>query len=151
MTRDDFEQVVAEAYALVPEKFRAKVKNVALLVEDEPDEETREAEGLGEEDTLLGLYRGVPMTERGEGYGVGMTLPDTITIYRLPTLDEAWERAMDDGHHISGDDDPVFIEEVRNVVRETIWHEIAHYFGMDEHNVGRREDEGTNEYRTEDR
>ncbi|MEK9177125.1 MAG: metallopeptidase family protein, partial [Patescibacteria group bacterium] len=89
MTPKEFEAIVAEAFSLVPEKFRSKVKNVALLVEAEPDEATRKAEGLGQGDTLLGLYRGIPRTERGDGYGVGPTMPDTITIYREPIFEEA--------------------------------------------------------------
>lgn len=124
MTREVFEKLVEEGFLLIPEKFRAKVKNVALLVEDEPSEEQRRQEGLGKNETLLGLYQGIPATARGDSYGVGPTLPDTITLFKLPIEEEAG-------------DDPA---EVRKVVAETIWHEYAHYFGMDEDEVRFREE-----------
>jgi predicted Zn-dependent protease with MMP-like domain len=124
MTRDEFEKLVEEGFLLLPEKFRARIKNVALLVEDEPSEVIRTQEGLGEGETLLGLYQGIPNTVRGDSYGVGPTLPDTITLYKLPIEEEADETG----------------EDVRKVIAETIWHEYAHYFGMDEDEVRLRED-----------
>jgi predicted Zn-dependent protease with MMP-like domain len=123
MRRNDFEELVVEGYGRLPEWVREKIKNVALLVEDEPSQEDREAEGLGDDKTLLGLYKGIPLSARGENYGVGMTLPDTITLYQLP-IEEAAEEDNKD---------------VRDVVAETIWHEFAHHFGMDEHEVRERE------------
>jgi predicted Zn-dependent protease with MMP-like domain len=123
MDREEFEKLVGEGFLLIPEKFRAKIKNVALLVEDEPSEEVRRREGLSGDETLLGLYQGIPATVRGDSYGVGPTLPDTITLYQLP-IEEA---AHEDG------------EDVRKVIAETIWHEYAHYFGMDEDEVRFRE------------
>ncbi|HEY4507838.1 MAG TPA: metallopeptidase family protein [Candidatus Paceibacterota bacterium] len=130
MNRAQFEAVVRDEFPrAVPEKFRSLVKNVAFLVEEEPDEETRKLEGLEGEDTLLGLYRGVPLAERGSDYGIGeLALPDTVTLYRLPILDEAED--------LGGGEDAV-----RRVVRETIWHEVAHHFGLDEREVEAREDE----------
>lgn len=130
MDEETFRYIVAEEYAQVPEKFARKLKNVALLVEDEPSLEVRRQEGLSAHESLLGLYQGIPQTARGIDYGVGPTLPDTITLYRLPILDEAAREGV----------------LVRDVVRETIWHEIGHYFGMDEGMVGRREEEGTNTF-----
>ncbi len=123
MTGEEFEKLIEEGCLLLPEKFRARIRNVALLVEDEPSEEVRELEDLSEDETLLGLYQGIPNTARGDTYGVGPTLPDTITLYRLP-IEEA---AREDG------------EDVRKVIAETIWHEYAHYFGMDEDEVQFRE------------
>ncbi len=123
MKREDFEKLVEEGYERLPEWVRGKIKNVAVLVEDEPSPEDRETEGLSDEETLLGLYKGIPLSERGELYGVGMTMPDTITIYQLPIEEAAQEENKD----------------VRDVVAETIWHEFAHHFGMDEHEVRERE------------
>ena len=120
----EFEKLVQEGFLLIPEKFRAKIKNVALLVEDEPREEIRRQEGLKKDETLLGLYQGIPATARGDTYGIGPTLPDTITLFRVP-IEKA---AREDG------------EDIRTVVAETIWHEYAHYFGMDEDEVRFRED-----------
>jgi predicted Zn-dependent protease with MMP-like domain len=147
MTPKEFEKIVAEAFELVPEDVRSKVKNLALLIEDEPDEETRRQNNLKEGNTLLGLYKGIPQTERGDGYGMGPTLPDTITLYRNSILhaaaDEsgvgelvAWGELMTEPMK----------KRVRSIVRDTIWHEIGHYFGMDEGDVEEREEEGTNTF-----
>lgn len=127
MTRKEFEQAAAEGLLRLPEKFRKKIKNVAFLVEDEPSAETRREIKLGDGETLLGLYRGVPNTARGADYGVGPTLPDTIVLYQHPIEAEACEQDGD------------FREAVREVVADTIWHEVAHYFGWDEEAVARRE------------
>ena len=123
MHRKEFEKLVAEGFERLPQWVREKIQNVALLGEDEPSREDREAEGLGEDETLLGLYKGVPLSERGELYGVGMTMPDTITLYQLPIEDAAEE----DGTPVA------------QVITETIWHEFAHHFGMDEGEVQERE------------
>jgi predicted Zn-dependent protease with MMP-like domain len=126
MTREEFEKIVEEEFPrAIPEKFHGLIKNVAFLIEDEPDELTRKENGLHEHETLLGLYKGVPHTERGDLYGMGHTFPDTITLYQLPIEKAALEDTLP----------------VAQVVRETIWHEVAHYFGMDEHTVRNREDE----------
>jgi len=118
-----FEEIIGAAFDRLPEKFRTLVENVAILVEDEPGEATRREEGLGEDDTLLGLYRGIPQTERPAGYGLSPTLPDTITLYQFPIEDEAADAG----------------KTVLDVVYETLWHEIAHHFGMEEDEVRRAE------------
>ena len=124
MDREAFEKLVEEGFLLIPEKFRERIQNVALLVEDEPSEEVRQQEGLSAEETLLGLYQGIPATVRGDSSGVGPTVPDTITLFKLP-IEEAVGGAP---------------EEIRKVVAETVWHEFAHYFGMDEDEVRFREE-----------
>ncbi len=126
MTHEAFVALVEEiGFSPVPERFRHLLKNVALTVEDEPDYEVRAEFGLDEDagDTLLGLYQGVPHTERGVDYG--LALPDKIIIYRLPTLDAAEEDRIP----------------VRQVIEDTIWHEVAHHFGLSEDDVERRERE----------
>jgi predicted Zn-dependent protease with MMP-like domain len=116
---EEFEKLAAEGYERLPEWAREKIKNVALLIEDEPSEEDRHLQGLSDDETLLGLYKGIPLSERGSHYGEGMVLPDTITLYRLPILETAEEDNLD----------------VRDVVADTIWHEFAHHFGIDEDGV----------------
>ena len=123
MDKMAFEKLVEDGYERLPKWVREKIKNVAVLLEDEPSQEVRKREGLKKSETLLGLYHGIPLAARGENYGVGMTLPDTITLYQLPIEQAA--RAED--------------KDVRDVVAETIWHEFAHYFGMDEGEVRKRE------------
>jgi predicted Zn-dependent protease with MMP-like domain len=125
MTDEEFEKLIEEGYEQLPQWVREKIKNVAVLVEDEPSDEVRKAEELGDEETLLGYYQGIPLTERGENYGVGITMPDTITLYTLPILHAAEEDAIS----------------VAQVIAETIWHEFAHHFGMDEEEVQAREAE----------
>ncbi|MCI0597480.1 metallopeptidase family protein [Candidatus Parcubacteria bacterium] len=138
MNENTFRSIALSEWEAMPERFKNRVKNVALLVCDEPSEETRREEGLREGETLLGLYHGIPNTLRGSEYGVGETLPDTITLYRLPILAEAEELTDTDTSH--------FIEQVKKVIRETIWHEVGHYFGLDEHPINEREDIGTNRF-----
>jgi predicted Zn-dependent protease with MMP-like domain len=123
MDDDEFEKLIEEGYEHLPQWVREKIKNVAILVEDEPSAEVRKREGLGDGETLLGYYEGIPLTERGEHYGIGMTLPDTITLYKTPIETAAEE----DGAPVA------------QVIAETIWHEFAHHFGMDEDEVRFRE------------
>lgn len=135
MEEAEFEALVARVWEAMPDKFKSKVANVALLIEDEPSPEVREEEGMTEHETLLGLYHGIPNTVRGVGYGVGATLPDTITLYRLPLLEEAGRLAK---HGVSNP--------LEEAVRETIWHEVGHYFGFGEEHIHAREEEGTNRF-----
>lgn len=124
MEDDQFEAWIGGAFARLPERFRNLLENVAILVEDEPDSAVLKEQGLGEGETLLGLYSGIPQTERPAGYGTVPTLPDTITLYQVPITEEAEE---------SG-------KLVSEVVYETLWHEIAHHFGMEEDEVERAEE-----------
>lgn len=132
METEVFEKLVLEAYEKLPEWARKKVDNVALIIEDEPSEEVRMQHNLAYDETLLGHYQGIPVTARGEEYG-GMVMPDTITIFKEPILDAADEDCPLDAS------DEEFLERVRKVVDETVWHEYAHYLGMDEEEVRRRE------------
>ena len=125
MPKSDFEHLIEEGFEQLPEWVREKIENVAILVEDEPSEEDRRMQGLGDDETLLGLYKGIPLIERGEHCGVGMTMPDTITLYKLP-IEHA---ALEDGLPVA------------QVIAETIWHEFAHHFGMNEGEVRMREEE----------
>ena len=120
-----WEEWIEAGLAEISATHRAQVANVAILLEDEPSDELRQEEGLAEDETLLGLYQGIPLTERGSEYGVGETLPDTITLYKNPIRAEASETDGD----------------VARVLRETLWHELGHYFGLDEDAVRTREKE----------
>ncbi len=123
MDDKSFEAVVAAAYDRLPGWVRDKVKNVAVTVEDFVDYETAREMDLEDQMGLLGLYRGVPQTERT--VMAGFELPDTIVLYRMPILEEA----LDSG------------KTVEDVAFETLWHEIAHHFGLTEEDVQRRERE----------
>lgn len=120
----------------MPEHFARRIDNVALLIEDEPDEALRAEEGLTAEETLLGLYRGIPLTGRGEFYsGV---LPDTITLFRTPLYEEA--ALLEEEGRATGE------EALRLAIRETLWHEIGHYFGLDDEHIHQREAAQTNHF-----
>lgn len=109
MTREEFEELVAEALDRIPPELTRLMDNVAVFVEDEP---------AADDPELLGLYEGTPLTERGEWYaGV---LPDRITVYRGPTL-----RLVERDHDGSR-------EGVVEEVEITVVHEIAHHFGIDD-------------------
>lgn len=114
MTRDEFEQLVKEGVDAIDEKFLQKLKNVEIVIEDDPTpqqvEKLRIRGGF-----LFGLYEGIPQTKR-EGYG--QVLPDKITIFKNP-IEKFFFRSDD----------------IKKAVRDTVWHEIAHHFGMDEHRV----------------
>src|SRR3990167_3240338 len=132
MQKGEFEKLVGEGFEKLPEWVRNKIQNVALLVELVPSDEDRHLQSLHDEETLLGLYKGVPLSERGDLYGVGGTLPDTITIYMLPTLEMADEVCALDAPPAE------YREHVRRIVADTVWHEFAHHFGMDEGEVQAR-------------
>jgi predicted Zn-dependent protease with MMP-like domain len=100
--RARFEELVADALDALPEALGRRMDNVWVLVEER---------ARGED--LLGLYEGVPLTER-EAYG-GMVLPDRITIYRRPICEMCGTE-----------------EEVVETVRDTVIHEVAHHFGIDD-------------------
>jgi predicted Zn-dependent protease with MMP-like domain len=119
MNREEFEVLVAEGFDILPENIKQKVKNVALLVEDDVTPDTRKRSGIFPGQTLFGLYTGVPRTARGSGYGIGGTLPDSIIIFKNPIENAA-----------RGDK-----EKIKRIVHDTVWHEVAHHFGMNENDV----------------
>jgi predicted Zn-dependent protease with MMP-like domain len=119
MTDEEFEKLVAEGIDRLPPRILAKLKNVAIVIEDEPTSEQHKAHTLESEATLFGLYEGVPQTERGIEF---VLMPDKISIFKKPTL-EAYQDS----------------EDIRECVANTVWHEVAHYFGMDEDEVGEEE------------
>ncbi|MFE9383752.1 metallopeptidase family protein [Streptomyces sp. NPDC007025] len=129
MTREEFEELVAEALDRIPPELTRLMDNVAVFVEDEPP--------AGEPE-LLGLYEGTPLTERGEWYaGV---LPDRITVYRGPTLRMVERESATGGGRDTGDtgdaggghDAESGREGVVEEVEITVVHEIAHHFGIDD-------------------
>ena len=117
MTRDRFQRLVHEAVTLIPKRFRREMKNLALVVEDEPSGDLLAEMEIEPPDSLYGLYQGVPLPERT--WGFGNSLPDRITIFQRPIEEDC-----------DGDED-----EVRAVIGETLIHEVGHYFGMSEEEI----------------
>jgi predicted Zn-dependent protease with MMP-like domain len=116
MTRARFERLVAEAVTLIPRRFRREMKNLALVVEDEPSDELLEEMEIEPPDSLYGLYQGTPLPERT--WAFGNALPDRITIFQRPIEEDC-------------DDE----DEIRAVIGETLIHEVGHYFGMSEEEI----------------
>jgi len=116
MTRQQFEQRVAEALASLPRRFRQAMSNIAIIVEDEPSRDLLSEMEIEPPDTLFGLYHGTPLTERGWAHG--NTLPDRILLFQGPH-----EREAED------EDDLVAS------IAETLIHEIGHYFGLSEDEI----------------
>jgi predicted Zn-dependent protease with MMP-like domain len=112
MTRAQFEEYVEEGVSVLPEWVKAKLSNVAFLLSDHPTRTQREENGLSENDTLFGLYEGVPLSERGN---IEVLMPDRITIFMEAILET-----------YKNEDD------IRECVKNTIWHEVAHHFGHGE-------------------
>ena len=113
MTRPEFETLVERALRTLPRRFKDKISNVAVVVEDWADEETLGQLGIEPPDTLYGLYRGIDLTRRDTSYG--NVLPDTIHIYQGPIEEDCGDA-----------------EEMAELVRDTVIHEIGHYFGLDD-------------------
>ena len=113
MPSDQFDQLVEAAYARIPARFRKRMKNVALIVESEPGPAQLSRGRVPRGSTLLGLYEGRPLTTRSVFDGFAM--PDRITIFQGPH-----ERLAQDPAHLA------------KLVEDTVWHEIAHYFGLSE-------------------
>ena len=115
MDLDSFADLVDEALVSLPQRFLDELENIQVDVEEWPTRDDLEAAGLGTRDrrALLGLYHGVPLTDRSSQY---MAFPDHITIYQKPI--EAFV----------GPDE----EKIKEQVRRTVIHEVAHYYGIDD-------------------
>ncbi len=116
MSADAFEAAVEEALASIPEDILAYLDNVVVTVEDRPGEHDLAALGMEPDELLFGLYHGTPLPER-EVTGFG-GLPDRIVIYRLPLLEACTSR-----------------QELRREIRDTVIHEVGHYFGFGEEDL----------------
>ena len=113
MDTAEFERQVQKALEELPPELSRHIANVAIVVEEWPDEDTVEMAGVEDAADLLGFYHGIPLTERTHEYG--LVLPDKISLYRQPIL-----RSCRNDH------------EVRATIRRTIRHELAHFFGIDD-------------------
>ena len=110
-----FQELMARAFESLPRTHRDRVKNVAILMADAPTAKQREALKLHCNQTLLGLYEGVPLPSR---QGRETTVPDVITLFKLPLMAE------------SADETSLYEN-----IRHTLWHEVAHYYGLDHQQI----------------
>ena len=116
MRSDDFDRLVADAWSRIPARFRRRMNNIAFLVEDEPSPAQLARGRVSQGGTLLGLYEGRPLTMRSVFEPFAM--PDRITIFQGPH-----QRLAQSPDHLA------------KMVEDTVWHEVAHYFGMNERQV----------------
>jgi len=121
MNRRRFEALVEKALRRLPRPFKDKIANIAVVVDDWADDETLADVGVEPPDTLYGLYRGIDLTQRDSSYG--NVLPDTIHIYQGPIEEDCVDEV-----------------EMEELVRDTVIHEIGHYFGLDDETMERIED-----------
>ena len=122
MNRDEFEAVLIETVAELPEEFQAALDNVEFIVELWPTHADLRSVFAHPGVTLFGLYRGIPKTKRGNNYSA--VLPDKITIFAGPML----ERFQT-------------VEEVKEQIKKTVLHELGHYFGMSEEAIRKAQKE----------
>jgi predicted Zn-dependent protease with MMP-like domain len=109
---EQFEQLIAEAMDAIPEHYARNMKNVGITWDQAPTPVQREKLRLRGDQQLFGLYEGIPLTQRGSNYN--LVLPDKITIFKHPMVD------------IFSD-----VARLRLQVKKTLWHEVAHHFGLD--------------------
>jgi predicted Zn-dependent protease with MMP-like domain len=121
ISRRDFEELVTRALRRLPRKFRDRLENIAVVVEDWADDDTLDEMGIEPPDTLYGLYRGTDLTRRDTAYG--NVLPDVIAIYQGPIQEDCES-----------------VEEMEELVRDTVVHEVGHYFGLDDERLAELED-----------
>ena len=107
-----FDKIISQAMDELPEEYISRLNNVVVTYEDEPTPAQREKLKLRCDQSLFGLYEGIPLTKRGAGYN--LVLPDKITIFKNPILVYSTD-----------------LVSFKKQVKHTLWHEIAHYYGLD--------------------
>jgi predicted Zn-dependent protease with MMP-like domain len=118
----EFESLVSEGIDAIPPLYQGYLKNVAFLIEDDPSPEQRIKLNLYPNETLFGLYEGVPLPQRN---GMDKLLPDKITVFKNPMLAVSNSSA-----------------ELKELLRHTIWHEVAHYYGLNHKRIHELERKG---------
>ncbi len=107
---EEFQRLIDEALLTLPKEHTDRVQNVAMLYEYDPTPEQRQKLALRHDQTLFGLYEGVPLTQR---QGTTRLFPDKITLFKNPLCLAANS-----------------VPELQEQIRHTLWHEIAHYYGL---------------------
>ena len=111
LTDEQFDQLITRAMDELPQEYITGLDNVAIVMADEPTPEHKTKMKLREDTILLGLYEGIPLTQRGAGYT--FVLPDKITLFKHSIL------------RVTRTEDELFEQ-----IKRTLWHEIAHYYGL---------------------
>lgn len=112
LSDEAFAALISKAIDEMPETYIKNLDNVAITYEDEPNDVQRHELKLRGDQSLFGLYQGVPLTKRGAGYN--LVLPDKITLFKFPIMSVAHDEAS-----------------LYKQIKHTLWHEIAHFYGLD--------------------
>lgn len=121
LTEAEFEALISRAMDELPQEYITGLDNVAITYADEPTQEQLKKQGVTEGQLLLGLYEGIPLTQRNAAYT--FVLPDKITLFKLPIL------------HVSRTEPELFER-----IKRTLWHEIAHHYGLNHDRIHELED-----------
>lgn len=119
-TDQEFEKLVSDSLDRLPKRYLESLKNIAIVIADEPSPEQKKALKLRCDQTLFGLYEGVPLTRRGNTLGI--LPPDKITIFKLPISAYSSNEAQ-----------------LKDQVARTVWHEVAHYYGLNHEQIHKLE------------
>jgi predicted Zn-dependent protease with MMP-like domain len=122
LSEEQFEQILSAAIDELPERFLKHAKNVAIVWAEDPSPEQRQKMKLRPYESLFGLYEGIPLVNRGDNYS--FVLPDKFTIFKNPILHYAQNLAQ-----------------VKQQTLHTLWHEIAHHYGLNHDRIHELEDE----------
>jgi predicted Zn-dependent protease with MMP-like domain len=122
ITDEAFDQLVTKAMNALPQEYIKGLDNVAIVYADWPDENQTKKSKLKPGNILLGLYEGIPLTQRGSGYT--FVLPDKITLFKVPI------------QMVSHNDEELFEQ-----IKRTLWHEIAHYYGLNHDHIHKLQDD----------
>jgi predicted Zn-dependent protease with MMP-like domain len=117
---DQFADLIEQSFDTLPEAHRKAIRNVAIVYADEPTEAQREQLQLACNESLYGLYEGVPLAAR-QG-AINQYPPDKITIFKGPIMEMAES-----------------LEDVLAEIHHTLWHEVAHYFGLNHDQIHKLE------------
>lgn len=120
VTDKEFDDIISSVMDELPQEYIVGLKNVSVVIADDPTETQREKLKLRCHETLFGLYEGIPQTKRGANYN--LVLPDKITLFKQPLLAASQD-----------------LEQFRANTKRTLWHEIAHHFGLDHERIHRLE------------
>jgi len=116
MPDETFEKLITRAMDELPREYIERLDNVAITYADNPTPEQLTKQGVKEGQLLLGLYEGIPLTQRGSSYS--LVLPDKITLFKIPILSLS-----------------SFDSDIYERVKRTLWHEIAHHYGLDHRRI----------------
>lgn len=119
---EEFQQLIDQALTSLPKEHTDRIENVAILYEHVPTSEQRQKLALRHDQTLFGLYEGVPLTQR---QGVTKLYPDKITLFMYPLCANVNS-----------------LDELKEQIRHTLWHEIAHYYGLNHPQIHELENPG---------